>query len=506
MLLFGVSLAAYWLEALAWPLQRGRDSWDYWSYFLQLADAHPPLSQVMLFRTPLTPIVTGLPMLLGGARALEVVASLAYAGAVVAWAWAVRPLGREATVVLAVAVLVLELPYAILFHLVSSDFVFGALLPLWSGAVVRAALAPSRAVLAGVGLGAAALTLARPAGQVLVLAAAVAALLAPGDWRARTRRVALALAAALVPLVVWAGVNALRYDDFTVARGGKAWVPFFKVAGWTDPANGPASRRLATAVERHVLTLPPYRRLHVDVRTYFAGTSNLEIIRMIALSDRVFGRDSDYDVLFDAAIESIREHPGRYTRAVGSTMWHFLDRRFALEPVRRRRSSPRGPLVQEVGGRPMPTPIAVSPLVPAIRYGFVWCPSDEIDRCILRRPERAFASPGERRRYVEIVQRVRDWNAQLPVRDGVRRLEGKANTVAYDTPPAVVWIAVALVALAWRRPRGASALLVLLGAAALVLLVHALSQSPQAEFALPLDPLFALAAVAALAAPRARAR
>ena len=40
--LFVVALAAYWLEALAWPLQRGRDSWDYWLYYLQLLDHHPP--------------------------------------------------------------------------------------------------------------------------------------------------------------------------------------------------------------------------------------------------------------------------------------------------------------------------------------------------------------------------------------------------------------------------------------------------------------------------------
>src|SRR3989442_9249595 len=65
--LFVVALAAYWLEALAWPLQRGRDSWDYWLYYLQLLDHHPPFSAVMVFRTPPAPIVTGLPMQIGRA-------------------------------------------------------------------------------------------------------------------------------------------------------------------------------------------------------------------------------------------------------------------------------------------------------------------------------------------------------------------------------------------------------------------------------------------------------
>ena len=86
LVVFAVALAAYWLEALAWPLQRGRDSWDYWLYYLQLTDAHPPFSQLMLFRTPLAPLVTGLPMSVGGAQLLEVVLSLVYAGAVAGWA------------------------------------------------------------------------------------------------------------------------------------------------------------------------------------------------------------------------------------------------------------------------------------------------------------------------------------------------------------------------------------------------------------------------------------
>jgi peptidoglycan/LPS O-acetylase OafA/YrhL len=59
-----------------------------------------------------------------------------------------------------------------------------------------------------------------------------------------------------------------------------------------------------------------------------------------------------------------------------------------------------------------------------------------------------------------------------------------------------------IVLLILRRPRGWPALAVLLGAAGLVLLVHALSQDPQPEFELPLAPLFVLVALAALLGPR----
>ena len=407
--LAALALAAYWLEALAWPLQRGRDSWDYWLYYLQLLDRHPPMDAVMVFRTPLTPLVTGIPMHIGGARLLEIVCSLVYAAAVVGWAWAARPFGRTTAQLTAVIVIAL-LPYAAMFHEVSSDFLFGALLAPWCALIVRAVLRPRTSSLVGIGLLTAALTLTRPAGQVLVLAAAAVPLVAGGMWRARGRRFVVAAAAAVLPLVAWAGVNSIRYDDFTVARGGKAWVPFYKVLGLRDisPSNGPASRKLAAMIERDVLTLPQYRRLHVDLHGYLESAGNLEAIRLIALTDRDFGRSSNYGVLYDTAKETIRHDTGTYVDSVGSTFWHFLWFRFALEPVRRGPPPPPPPSVVTVRGERVPSPDALSPVVQAARYGFVWCPTDAIDRCIFKHPSAAFRSPAEQRRYTQLVDHVRD--------------------------------------------------------------------------------------------------
>jgi hypothetical protein len=499
-IVFAVALAAYWFEAFAWPLQRGRDSWDYWLYYLQLFDRRPVFWAVMLFRTPLTPLVTGIPMSIGGAQLLEIVMSIVYAAAVVGWAWAARPFGRLAAVVTAVVVLAL-LPYAAMFHEVSSDFLFGALLAPWCGLVIRAGFRPTVRRLAGVGVLTAALTLTRPAGQVLVLAALAAAVAARGSGRARLTRLGIAAAAAVVPLLLWAGVNTIRYDDFTVARGGKAWVPFFKVLSLRtiEPSNGPASRRLGAAIERDVLTLPEYKRLHVDLETYLSRPSNLEAIRLIALSDRDFGRSSEYDVLFDTAWEAIRERPGPYLDSVASTFRDFLWFRFSLERVRRAPPPPRGPRVLFVNGKPMPTPEAVSPLAQAARYGFVWCPTDAIDRCIFRDPAAVFRSPAEQRRYLELTDRVRDWNAQLPLRDGARFLGAKLATLSWELPTApIVWIVIAAIGIPLRRPRGWPTLILLGLAAGLVLFVHSLSQQPQGEFSIPLVPVFALGAVAAV--------
>jgi hypothetical protein len=184
---------------------------------------------------------------------------------------------------------------------------------------------------------------------------------------------------------------------------------------------------------------------------------------------------------------------------VARTFKHFLWFRFSLEPVVREPPPPPGPRVLNVDGKPSPSPEAVSPMAQAARYGFVWCPTDAIDRCIFRHPEQVFQSAAQQRRYVVLTNNVRDWNSQLPLRNGRRWLAAKLGTLSSDLPSApAVWLVLAAVGLAWRRPRGWPALVVLLVAGLLVLFVHALSQEPQSEFSIPLTPMFALVAVAAL--------
>ena len=448
-LLVVVALAGYALQALAWPLERGRDSWDYWLWFLQAADGDPPFSALQVFRTPVAPLVTGIPMWLGGAGLTEVV---------LAW---------------------------------------------WAGAVVRAWLTGSTAWLSAVGVGVALLTLTRPAAQIALLACVLVPLLARRRWTPALRGVATCLAAAVLPLAAWAAHNAVRYDDLAVARGGKAWVPFFRVAGDVDPANGDASRRLADAIEQEVLTQPPYASRGVDIETYFKGAGNLEVIRMIALSDRVFGWDSDYDTLLDASLEAIRADPWPYVRGVGETFWDFLSQRYAPEPRARPVPIPDLPPELVIAGNGFPS-ITVTPLVEAVRYGLVWCPTDDLERCVVPDPEAALGDPDQARRYDELIDTVRDWNAQLPVRDSNAWLASKGGTASDRWPRSILWITVAAVALAVRRPRGSAPILVLMGVGALVLGVHALSQAPQSEFALPFVPVWIVAALVGLLAPAAR--
>jgi hypothetical protein len=504
--LFALAFAVYWFEALGWPLAKGRDTWDYLAYYEQLFDSNPPLEPLQVFRTPLTPLVLGIPLSLGGSMLLEIVLGLLYATSIVAWSATALTFGRLPA--LLSALLLLAYPaYATLFHQASSDAVFAAGLALWAFLLAGTLERPSTWRFAALGAGIAALVLIRPANQVL-LPAALVPLLVSAPWRSRLTWSAACLAAAAGLLGAWAVHNGIRYDDTTVARGGRAWVPFLRVflADKTiSPENGPASRDLGDLIEREVLAKPPHSALEVPLDAYLEHGSNYETVRLIVVSDRVRGWDDDYALLFDSAREAIEEHPGTYARGVADAFWEFLTQRPLREDVvRREQTDPDPPPATfAADGVVFPNPQA-RVLVEGVPYGFVWCASDYIDSCTLDDPSLVWTDTDRQDRYREIVTRVRDWDADLPARDGVDVVTELLNRITPRFPRPPFWIALGVIGLVFRRPRGWRTILTLWVCAALVLLVHAASQGVAPEFALPLYPVFIVTGLGAVAGARAR--
>lgn len=504
-LVFFLAFGVFWIESLGWPMAKGRDTWDYLAYYLQLFDAEPPLEPLQVFRTPVTPVVLGVPLDLGGTVLLEFVFSVLYAVSIVAWSAVALTFGRIPA--LFAAALLLGYPaYATLFHQASSDAVFAAGLAIWALILARTMRRPSAWGFVALGSGFAALALTRPANQVLLLPLVLAPLLIRVAWRRRLVWMAACLAAAILPLGAWAVHNGVRYEDTTVARGGRAWVPFLRV--WLAdktiaPENGPDSERLADLIEKEVLVREPHASLGVTLRAYLENGSNYETVRLIALSDRVLGWDENYDVLFDSAVEAIREHPGTYFRGVADVFWEFLVQRPLREDVVQREQTPPEPPAPtfERDGVVLPNPQAHL-LLEGVPYGFVWCASDYIDSCIVEHPSLVWDDPEREQRYAEIVAQVRKWDAELPTRDGVSWVPEILNRITPRFPRPPLWLAVGVLGIAFLRPRGWRTIVLLWLSAGLVLFIHAASQGVAPEFALPLYPIFIVTALGAVAGDR----
>ena len=380
------ALAVFWLEALGWPMAKGRDTWDYLVYYLQLADGDPPISELQLFRTPLTPIVVGAPMHLGGSALLEVVFGVLYAVTILAWSATALTFGRVPALFTAALLLVYP-AFATIYHQASSDAVFATGLALWALLLARTMRTPSAWRFAAVGAGMAVLVLIRPANQAL-LPLALVPLLVPVAWSRRVVWSGVCLAGALALLGGWAIHNGVRYDDTTVARGGRAWVPFLRVflADRTiSPENGDASRRLADLIETEVLAKEPHRSLNVPLDAYLRNGSNYETVRLIALSDEVLGERQQLRRHLRLGPRGDPREPWTYARGVADTFWEFLMQRPLREdiaPARsdRNRSRRRGPSRATASCFRIPQAYV---LVEAVPYGFVWCASDYFDSCVL---------------------------------------------------------------------------------------------------------------------------
>jgi hypothetical protein len=493
-LLFVLALAVYAISAIGWPLVVGRDLDEYLYDYVQFLDWHPLLPWSMLFRTPVPGIFDGVALDVAHGFFAEPLMALLFAGSVVAWSAAARAFGPRATLLVALALLVYP-AYGLLFHELSSEAPFAAAFALWAFLVARAAESPSIRRFVFVGLGVALLGLIRP-GNAVLLAFVIFPLALAGTASQRLTRGAAFLVAALVPLLAWAVLNGVRFGDYALARGGNAVIPLYR-AFITDkivsPENGPASRRLAEAVRRHLVTRDPYKSYGVTVRDVFRSGSVRIHEDFYLLSDEYFGWNTNYSVLRKAGIEAVRAHPGAYASGVSKTIWLQLSESYFRTPPSKQGPAAGTKTTVRENGKTLPAPTEGQPIPPG-QSAWISRPDNCIRDVWTSATEHhfTFCKPAYRRRFAEIMRRLDGLFAALPSRRGNAQLALRLNQASRWYPRLILWIALGLIALAVRRPRRMAPVVALALAALGIIVLNALGLFADRRFVLPVAPAFVL--------------
>jgi hypothetical protein len=497
LVLFILGLAVYGVQSIGWPLVGGRDLDEYAYGYIQFFDWHPVLPWSMLFRTPGTPIFAGSLLDVAGGHLGEPALAVLFAGSVVAWGAAARTYSARAALLVVAALLVYP-AYALMFHELSSETFFSAAFALWAWLVVRAARNPSAGRFAAVGAGIALLAFIRP-GNALLLVFGLFPFLVQGRLRERTLWATALLAAGMLPLAGWSFLNGVRLDYYGLARGGNAVIPFYRAFisdKIVSPRNGPASRELGQAVREHLVTRDPYKAYHVTEHEVFASGSFRIHEDMYLLSDQVFGWDTNYSVLRKVGIEAVKKHPGKYASGVASTVWHQLSRSFFRSPPA---STSNAIAPAAAGSRP-----SEGQPIPAGQNVWISRP----DNCIrdvwtsATRHHFTFCNPHTHLQFDHVVRRRDALFANLPDRSGNGTLRLRLDQLSRWVPRPIVWIALGLIGLLWRRPRNIRTAIAIALVAFFVIFFNALGLFADPHFALPVAPAFVLFAAAGLLGSR----
>lgn len=509
--LFLVGLAVYALWSTFMPVEAGRDLGTYLRYYAQMWHEGSALPMSMLVRTPVTPIVAGGLLDLGGGYAAQLVTAVLFGVWLVAWTKLASIYGPRAALATA-AVLLVYPAYGILFHRLSSDVVFATVYALWALLLVRSILRPTLARFALVGLGIGLMALIRPGNQSLVVVALVP-LLVRAPWRQRLLSAGAVVACTAAVLVPYTVYNGVRYDDYAVARGANAVSPFYRVyvlEHLVSPENGPASRELARAVERELLPEEPYRSFGITLDRFFAEGSPRMWEDLVNLSDQVWGWDSDYGKLRAVAFEAIRRHPGAFARHMVEqfllTLWK--PEFYIPDGARRATGEESSDAEDETGvGAGLPEPSGGEP-IPSARMGLYSTTPDRSIREVWTSPTEhylEFRDPAQEERYRRMNEVVARLSAELPPYEGNQTLITWANRASRWFPRPILWLLLGCAAVLWRRPKRIS---IALGLSLIALFLTATVGLGNAEYPLPAVPAFVVLLAAGLfgerAAPRSR--
>ncbi len=454
---FAVSFVVYYLYALGWPLSEGRDYWGFVAYYADFFNAEPSHQLLMLIIRPIPPFIIGTCLKIGGAALLEALHGMMYATSIMSMYCILSKWSRRVARI-GVILLFAYPTFAMPFHSVCSDAYFMTAYLSWIAYIFHSFEKNTCKHYILHGIMCFILVMIRPIGIFLLLFAVFPFFSYESAIKKKVVQSLSFLSVFASLLFLFSIYNWVRYNHFDYNRTGGAFV-FARAYindGIIKPSNGPASQKLAVAVENDLLKREPYILHGTTIEDFFESggkyRASEQMHDLICLSDRYFGWDSRYEVLRQASIEGVLAHPGRFaTNVVITVVDGFLQQQYINAQVVAKDSVTLNPLyyIDFESRKQKGLESFNSNGVPVV-----------LPSRLTTSPNMAYMSSNDKGKIVYvvnsgIVEKINrlgiDFN--LPVRDGVKKISTLLRILTSLNPPVSAWLVIGLVCFLfqWRK-------------------------------------------------------
>jgi hypothetical protein len=505
--IFLLALLIYWIQSYAFPMSAGRAYYTYVAYYFDYWNPQPVYLGVMLAEPPISVAILVGAHRYGGSLLLEYVLAICYAGSLLALYRLAYRWGRNMAI-MAIFLILLYPPYAMLYHQTSSDALWACGFFWWCVYIVKTCDAPSLKKFMLHGLLVFLLILIRPQGQMVFrLFLLLPFVLAKVPFR---RRVAFALAFVIPSIVLlkfWGMYTSLRFPeskmavvaDSTSLRSSATQAVFAKAGAFVfkklfvnykliRPENGPFSGELRELIQQDLLPKEPYKSYGITIDTFYSSKNNTRMwADVVCLADRTWGWGSSSRKLGTVAVEALQRYPHIFLKKLIQDWYVVFTTQEQLIAPQIFVPTPAEPVRLNAQGLPVPT-------------GQQDIPRSYCDHMATSPDQRMLPAPDvierkysieQQRRIDELQEKIRWGVMPLPVRNGNKDLAQLFNTVTAYFPNMLVWVSLTILgSIAFWDIRQRAFLFIVFMTLSIICVAYVVTASMTPEYRVPFDPLF----------------
>ena len=295
----------------AFPLHFGPDGIIFADYFIDIFNKESVFPMILTYRMPVSPLLYGFLLKTGGVILTSTICQTLSLICIPFIYLLANSWGKIAARISAI-LLVILVPFQILFHQINSDALFGFAAIIMF--VFFKYLIDNKNIkyASFFGISTAFLVLIRPSG-VFAIILMIFLFFIKIKFKLILKLIAIYAISFLIIISPFLTYKIIKFNDFSLSRGSN-YMEFMRIYTLQEPlfkpANGPYSGKLGKLAEEHLINSKFYKKYDVSFEKFLNHRPNRRFFGdLIVLVDKTQGWNTNYKLLRQVAFESIKSNP-----------------------------------------------------------------------------------------------------------------------------------------------------------------------------------------------------